>query len=44
MEQVSKITVLSKLNSDVKLLERELTNMANRLGALNQQVNDVLNK
>lgn len=30
-----------KLDSDLRILEQELTKMANRLGALNQQVNDV---
>lgn len=32
---------LNKLTSDLRILEQELTKMANRLGALNQQVNDV---
>ena len=42
MEKDSEENLISKLNNEVKLLEQELTKMANRLGSLNQQVNDVV--
>ena len=41
MDKDSKESVTFKLNSDLQMLEQEMTKMANRLGALNQQVNDV---
>ncbi len=42
MDKDSKESVTSKLNSDLKMLEDEMAKMANRLGTLNQQVNDVV--
>lgn len=41
MEKDSKDAIITKLSSDLRLLEQELTQMANRLGGLNQQVNNV---
>lgn len=42
MEKDSQNSVINKLSNDLRLLEHELTVMANRLGGLNQQVNDVI--
>jgi len=42
MEKDLNEAAVTKLSSDLRVLEQELTKMANRLGALNQQVNDVL--